>query len=775
MSSLSSVSGLGSSLSATGLVTGLDSEKIITGLLAVRQSQIDRLKSRQDQFTQQQGSYKLLQARLLSLQASGAALAKTYNGPFDGRSVASDNDTLAKAAASASAAPGAYTLRVNSVARAGQAGAQGFDGLTSKVTHGTLTVGSGTQSAAITIDATNDTLQGLAGAINAAAAGVTASIVNDGRAHPYRLILSAAKTGVANAVTVTNGLGADDAAGGAVKPIFDANAVGKAVAAANNTGTAVATAGGAYAGTTNGTYTFTVTAGGTVGTTGGITLAYADAAGAHTGTITLGAADADVFKAVAEGVQVKFAAGSLAVGDKFTVDTTVPTVQAAADASVTLGSGAGAVVVTSATNTLDGLINGVTINLQGADPTKDVHLTVSNDTGQAKQAVQDFVKSYNDVLGFIDSQIGYDPQTRRAGALLGDPSVTSIEDQLRAVVTDTVAGANPKLNRLSQVGATTTDNGQLLLNASRLDDVLNGRVAGVTADDVRRLFAFTGQSDNPGVQFVTGSKATRASTTPYGIDVTQAAKQAILTASADLAASTVLDNTNNSFTITLNGQISNTIALGAGAYTRQALVQALQSAINADTKLAGRAATVGLNGNKLVINSALYGAGSGVSLGPAAALGFTTAASAVGQDVAGSFLVNGVREQAAGVGQILTGKTGNANTDGLQVRSILVDGQVVAGSEANLTVARGLASRLSGVLDNLLDPVSGRLKGIDQSYQGRIDDLQKSITRQTDDLQGQRDVLVKRFVALETTVAQLKSAGDFVTSQFNALKSTSRN
>ena len=58
-------------------------------------------------------------------------------------------------------------------------------------------------------------------------------------------------------------------------------------------------------------------------------------------------------KTVAQGIGIQFGAGTLVAGDKFSVKAFVPTVQAAADASVTIGSGAGALTVTSATNQIE--------------------------------------------------------------------------------------------------------------------------------------------------------------------------------------------------------------------------------------------------------------------------------------------------------------------------------------------------------------------------------------------------------------------------------------
>jgi flagellar capping protein FliD len=355
-------------LSVGGLISGLNTTQLIQGLLAVQQAQITAVQNQQTAATQRESAYKTLEAQLLSLQSSVTQLAQPVNGPFDGRTATSSDQTLLTAAASSSAAAGNYSLTVGALANANEIASQNFDSASSKITHGTLTVGSGSTTATITIDSTNDTLQGLATAINGANAGVSATVINDGSSHPYRLLLTANKTGLANAISLdTSGLAANDAGSGAVRPTFG---VGAAVAGGSNVGTATVTAGGVYSGTANDAYTLKVTgvtAGGDLSNGGTVTLSYTNGDNSVTGSFTLSAADLNQFHDVAKGVKVKLGPGPLSVNDQFTINTTVATVQNATDASVTLGSGPGAVTVTSASNTVNNVIAGVTLSLTGAN------------------------------------------------------------------------------------------------------------------------------------------------------------------------------------------------------------------------------------------------------------------------------------------------------------------------------------------------------------------------------------------------------------------------
>jgi flagellar hook-associated protein 2 len=775
LSSLTPTGGSGSSsggssglLSVGGLITGLNTNQIIQAELSLQQVQIDTVTAHEAAAQQQEAAYKALQAQLLNFQASVAQLAQPSNGPFDGRTATSSDTSAVTAAASSSAAAGIYSLTVNSLAQANEVASQGFASATSPISQGTLTVSSGGSTANVVINGGNDTLQGLAAAINSAGAGVTATVINTGTVgQPYRLLLTASQTGTANAITVSGSF-----SGGGVPPQFTQNAVGAVAAAATNQGTATATSGGTYTGTKNKTYAFTVTGGGTVGGNSAITFSYTDStdnSGPH--TITLAAGTNSL--TTADGVTLTFGTnGTLQAGDQFTVSATVPTVQAAADASVTIGSGAGALTVSSPTNTVSTAINGVTLNLL-ATTAQPVQVTVANDTSTAQTAVQNFVTAYNSVISTIADDVRYDPSTKSAGVLLGDPSVVNIEDQLRSLVTDPVAGANPKLNNLAALGITSDASGQLQLNTGTLNKVLSGQVSGVSLDDVRSLFASGGRSTNPAVTFVNATAATKASATPYGVEVTQAAQQATLTAGTALGANPQVTSGNNTFTLTVNGVTSGTITVPPSSnYTPQTLVQAVQAQVNADGKVGNENVTVGLNGsNQLTFTSGSYGSSSSLAVGSAAFLGFTSPARATGRDVAGSFLVNGTPEPATGSGQLLTGDAGNANTAGLAVNVTLQPWQVGSAPQASLTVTRGVAAQLGGALNTLLDPTTGQLQTIDQNFQDQIAAYQKQIDLLQQEYNQRQAQLAQQFANLESAVNNLKTASGFLTAQTTALLS----
>ena len=763
----------------SGLSSGLNTDQIITDLVRFSQQRINTLRSKEAEATNRQDILMTLKSRLNSLQTQASSLARPQQSVFDRRAIASSNEALVTAAAGSAATPGVQSLRVLNLAQAHQIASQGFDDANSQVTSGTFQIQSGSSSATITIDSSNNTLTGLARAINSAAVGVSATVINDGsdsRTQPFRLLLTSNNTGTDNAISITNSLDADG--GGAFRPNFDATHIGAAVVATNYSGTSSITSNagaGGYSGVTNESFTFTMQNSGTVGTDNGLQVAYSNTSGTKTGTLTLSAADVGVAKSVVDGVQVTFDAGSLVAGEKFSVDVFAPTIQDAANAQIQLGSGAGAITVQSSKNQVTNLIRGVTLNLQAADATKEVRLSITNDTEAAKQEILNYVKDYNDFNSELSKQTKYDSTTGISGPLAGNRSVTALRDQLQRTVLATSGNLSSSANRLTALGISLDDHGQLSVNESRLSDVLGGRVTGVSFSDVRKLFALRGESSSGGIEFVTGSSLTKDSVTPYQVDIQQAAEQASIAASNDLSNSIVLDSSNNQFAIRVDGTTSSTLTLTAGTYTPLSLSRELQDRINGAMSSTGQSVSVSLSGQKLVVASERYGTASEATVvsGTAlSALGFAGTETDHGQDVAGQFLVNGVAEDATGIGRILTGSPTNTNTADLAVQVTLTSSQLQVGTEATLAVTHGLASRLDNLLENILDPVSGRLQAISDRFRKSAEDARAATLQEGKGMDDRRAALVRQFANMEQTLGRLRSAGEFATNSLTSLTSS---
>lgn len=197
-----------STITSLGIGSGLDINKTVSDLIAAeRQPTENRLAAAEQEYKAKFSAYGTLQSAVSLFNDSLSGLRNPST--FESRSASSSNTDLFTATASTSAVAGTYEIEV--LARAEQhklmsAADQGWSSDTAIGT-GTLDIGVGDSSFQVTIDSSNDTLEGIRDAINEASdnAGVTASIINvddSGGDTEARLVLTADDPGTANAVTV---------------------------------------------------------------------------------------------------------------------------------------------------------------------------------------------------------------------------------------------------------------------------------------------------------------------------------------------------------------------------------------------------------------------------------------------------------------------------------------------------------------------------------------------------------------------------------------------
>ncbi len=109
-----------------GLVSGIDTEAIVAGLLEIQQLQVDRIGLKQADVLAKQATFSGLEAALVSLRSSVSALASIQNSALTANAVTVSDENALSATASSSAVAGVYRLTVDNVARAHQVATQGF-------------------------------------------------------------------------------------------------------------------------------------------------------------------------------------------------------------------------------------------------------------------------------------------------------------------------------------------------------------------------------------------------------------------------------------------------------------------------------------------------------------------------------------------------------------------------------------------------------------------------------------------------------------------------
>ncbi|MCS7469494.1 flagellar filament capping protein FliD [Stieleria sp. ICT_E10.1] len=454
-----------------------------------------------------------------------------------------------------------------------------------------------------------------------------------------------------------------------------------------------------------------------------------------------------------------------------------PAVQPPLNAIVKLGSGIGAISAEYDSNTVDGLIENVTLELNKADPGGVITIDIEADTESAKEAVQGFVDDFNSIIEFIDAQSQYNPETEVGNPLLGDRSASTIKNKLLTIVSETVPDS--AVARLSEIGVDLNLQGKLAIDSEKLDKALNGELDGIDAKDIRNLFGLNAVSTSSGVRFLGGTGRTEPSQTPYEVDITQAAEQALVNATNAAAASIVVDGTNNRFEITVDSIVSESLTLTPGTYSTSELADHLESVINSSSTLGVHQVQVSVGSdNRLSITTEAYGSAANISSlnGTAASiLGFTGSENDAGQNVAGRFLVNGVEEIAKGIGRILTGDPDNENTADLRVEVTLTAAQINSGSEAELTVTQGITGRLNDYIRSVLDAETGLLKTVNETFESRIASIDKSIEQVEKLTESKREYLIAEFTALESIINELQTTGNFISTQLTSLGNFSNN
>ncbi|MBW8072590.1 MAG: flagellar filament capping protein FliD [Ferrovum sp.] len=218
---ISSTSGLIPSGSVTS--SSIDVASIVGQLMQVESQPMTQLQNEQSGFKSTITALNTVQGAVSSFQTAVQGL--TSLGQYQGYTTSSSNSAVS-ATASTSAIPGSYSVSVSQLAQAQSLVAAGQASETAPIGTGATTTlnftsgtisggtlssgiysgatftpnGSGTKS--VTINSSNDSLSGIASAINAAGIGVTATVVDNGSSTPYQLVLTGS-SGVSNSMQIS--------------------------------------------------------------------------------------------------------------------------------------------------------------------------------------------------------------------------------------------------------------------------------------------------------------------------------------------------------------------------------------------------------------------------------------------------------------------------------------------------------------------------------------------------------------------------------------------
>lgn len=128
---------------------------------------------------------------------------------------------------------------------------------------------------------------------------------------------------------------------------------------------------------------------------------------------------------------------------------------------------------TSANTKIEGMIDGVTLDLKKALPGESFSLNIQVDSRSVKSAIEGFVTNYNTLMTTINDLTAYDPETKTAGLLQGDSATRSVANQLRQEMGTIVSGLGTELDSLAELGITTGDKNKLVLDSEQFAEVMS--------------------------------------------------------------------------------------------------------------------------------------------------------------------------------------------------------------------------------------------------------------------------------------------------------------
>lgn len=428
------------------------------------------------------------------------------------------------------------------------------------------------------------------------------------------------------------------------------------------------------------------------------------------------------------------------------------------------------ITITSDSNDVTSVIEGVTLNLNSAEEGKTVSLKIDADTSEVEEQIQAFLESYNNTMTKMNELTAFNGvDASDNGVLNGDSTIRNIQTMMRGVLNTQMDHIDGSIHSFADLGMLTQRDGTLELDTTKLEEALKNDLQGV-AD----FFTATGATTDSLISFDSNDSATKPGT--YAVEVTQLATQGTL--DATVAAGLTIDDNNNSFQIRVDGYESSLIDLTIGTYTSvDEMIIEMQAKINSDSNLKENDITVNITNDagKLSITSNKYGSSSTVAFTNSDAnfisnLGFSGSTSVAGLNVEG--MINGI--SASGDGQYLLSESGDS--EGIK---LLIEGGAL-GDRGNVTYSEGLTTVMNDLLDSIIDTNISESSGDVASSQGIIDGKVDSLYKKITDLEEQEEALTYRmdnyeerlytqFNAMDIAVSNLNNTMSYLESALDAL------
>lgn len=170
-------------------------------------------------------------------------------------------------------------------------------------------------------------------------------------------------------------------------------------------------------------------------------------------------------------------------GTKAAAESPMTRTQSATNALATING----LQVGSSTNTLDSVIDGLTLNLSKVTE-QPVTVTVNQDQDSIRKGIDTFVSAYNNVVSTIRVQSMYDEASKTGGPLQGDATARGMLTQLRAMISGN-SSASSAFSRLPDMGLDIAKDGTLSVKSAKLNDALGN------LNELKKFFSATDEAD----------------------------------------------------------------------------------------------------------------------------------------------------------------------------------------------------------------------------------------------------------------------------------------
>lgn len=166
------------------------------------------------------------------------------------------------------------------------------------------------------------------------------------------------------------------------------------------------------------------------------------------------------------------------------------------------GETASAIAVSGSTNTVDGVLPGVKINLHSVSASP-VTLSVEEDYESVEAAATEFYDAFTKLVQRINEKSRYNAETEVRGVLQGDGAMIELRSTMLRVLQGRVIGATGRYDQLSDLGLSLSKDGEISIDRDRLREAM-----ATDPESVKQLFTLRTLKDDSTLDLGGGATTT---------------------------------------------------------------------------------------------------------------------------------------------------------------------------------------------------------------------------------------------------------------------------